>query len=83
MDRAMAEVPIPSNRNQMRTDYKVYRTTKGAYRYKLGLALVKLPNQPFCQIRDFQVQQDKVGAGHAAARLHRPLGYTGIFVKCP
>lgn len=79
----MAEVPIPSNRNQMRTDYKVYRTTKGAYRYKLGLALVKLPNQPFCQIRDFQVQQDKVGAGHAAARLHRPLGYTGIFVKCP
>jgi preprotein translocase subunit YajC len=65
------------------TDYKLYRTTKGAYRYKLGLALVKLPNQPFCQIRDFQVQQDKAGAGYSAARLHLPLGYTGIFVKCP
>ncbi|MGZ8845716.1 MAG: hypothetical protein ACXW3C_04550 [Pyrinomonadaceae bacterium] len=65
------------------TDYKLYRTTKGAYRYKLGLALVKLPNQPFCQIRDFQVQQDKAGAGYTAAKLHLPLGYTGIFVKCP
>lgn len=65
------------------SDYKLYRTTKGAYRYKLGLALVKLPNQPFCQIRDFQVQQDKAGAGYSAARLHLPLGYTGIFVKCP
>ncbi len=64
------------------TDYKVYRTTKGAYRYKLGLALVKLPNQPFCQIRDFQVQQNKAGAGYSAAKLHLPLGYTGIFVKC-
>ena len=65
------------------SDYKLYRTTQGAYRYKLGLALVKLPNQPFCQIRDFQVQQDKAGAGYSAARLHLPLGYTGIFVKCP
>lgn len=65
------------------TDYKLYRTTKGAYRYKLGLALVKLPNQPFCQIRDFQVQQDKAGAGYSAPKLHLPLGYTGIFVKCP
>lgn len=65
------------------SDYKLYRTTKDAYRYKLGLALVKLPNQPFCQIRDFQVQQDKAGAGYSAARLHLPLGYTGIFVKCP
>lgn len=65
------------------SDYKLYRTTKDAYRYKLGLALVKLPNQPFCQIRDFQVQQDKAGAGYSAARLHLPLGYSGIFVKCP
>lgn len=65
------------------TDYKLYRTTKDAYRYKLGLALVKLPNQPFCQIRDFQVQQDKAGAGFSAAKLHLPLGYAGIFVKCP
>ena len=65
------------------SDYKLYRTTKGAYRYKLGLALVKLPNQPFCQIRDFQVQQDKAGAGYTAAKLHLPFGYTGIFVKCP
>ncbi len=64
------------------TDYKVYRTTEGAYRYKLGLALIKLPNQPFCQIRDFQVQQNKIDAGYSAAKLHLPIGYTGIFVKC-
>ena len=65
------------------SDYKFYSTTIGAYRYKLGLALVKLPNQPFCQIRDFQVQQNKAGSGYSAAKLHLPLGYTGIFVKCP
>lgn len=65
------------------TDYKVYRTTKDAYRFKLGLALVKLPNQPFCQIRDFEFHQDKAGAGFSAAKLHLPLGYTGIFVNCP
>ena len=65
------------------TGYKIYKTTIGAYRYKLGLALVKLPNQPFCQIRDFQVQQDKAGGDYSAPRLNLPLGYTGIFVKCP
>ena len=65
------------------TDYKIYKTTIGAYRYKLGLALVKLPNQPYCQIRDFQVQQDKAGGGYSAPRMNLPLGYTGIFVKCP
>ncbi len=65
------------------TGYKIYKTTIGAYRFKLGLALVKLPNQPFCRIRDFQVQQDKAGGGYSAPRLNLPLGYTGIFVKCP
>lgn len=65
------------------TGYKIYRTTKGAYRYKLGLALVKLPNQPFCQIREFEFIQNKAGAGYAATKLSRPLGYTGIFVQCP
>ena len=65
------------------TDYKLYRTTVGAYRYKLGLALVKLPNQPFCQIRDFQFTQQKAGAGYSAGKLSLPIGYTGIFVNCP
>ena len=65
------------------TGYKIYKTTIGAYRFKLGLALVKLPSQPFCQIRDFQVQQDKAGGGYSAPRMNLPLGYTGIFVKCP
>lgn len=65
------------------SDYKLYKTTFGAYRYKLGLALVKLPNQPLCQIRDFQVQQNKAGAGYSAAKVSLPIGYSGIFVKCP
>jgi hypothetical protein len=65
------------------TDYKVYRTTKGAYRYKLGLALVKLPNQPYCQVRDFQFNQYKAGAGYGAAKLTEPIAYSGMFVKCP
>jgi hypothetical protein len=65
------------------TDYKVYRTTKGAYRYKLGLALVKLPNQPYCQVRDFQFNQYQAGAGYGAAKLTEPIAYSGMFVKCP
>lgn len=65
------------------TGYKVYRTTKGAYRYKMGLALVHLPNQPFCQVRDFEFHQDKAGAGYGAARLTQPIAYAGMFVKCP
>ncbi|MGI8786347.1 MAG: hypothetical protein ACR2HG_01115 [Pyrinomonadaceae bacterium] len=65
------------------SDYKLYKTTFGAYRYKLGLTLVKLPNQPLCQIRDFQVQQNKAGAGYSAAKVSLPMGYSGIFVKCP
>ena len=65
------------------TDYKVFKTTFGAYRYKLGLALVKLPKQPFCQIRDFQFTQHKSGAGYSAGELRKPMGSTGIFVKCP
>ena len=65
------------------SDYKLYKTTFGAYRYKLGLALVKLPNQPLCQIRDFQVQQNKAGADYSAAKVSLPIGYSGIFVKCP
>lgn len=65
------------------TDYTLYKTIIGAYRYKLGLALVKLPNQPFCQIRDFQFTQEKAGAGYSASKLRTPLGATGIFVSCP
>ena len=63
------------------TGYKLYRTTKGAYRFKLGSALIKLPNQPFCQIREFQVTQYKAGAGFGAAKAW--IAGIGVFVKCP
>ncbi|HLM02624.1 MAG TPA: hypothetical protein VK400_16340 [Pyrinomonadaceae bacterium] len=58
-----------------------YRITPGAYRFKLGLALVKLPNRPFCQIREFQMTQHRTGAGYGATKAS--IGKTGIFVKCP
>lgn len=61
--------------------WKYYKITPGAYRYKMGLALVKMPNRPGCQIREFQVTQQKAGAGFGAARAS--LGGAGIFVKCP
>ncbi len=63
------------------SDVKIYLITKGAYRYKLGLSLVKLPNRPFCQIRQFQVTQHKAGAGYGAAKAG--IAGVGVFVKCP
>ena len=61
--------------------YRFYRVTKGAYRYKLGRTLVRFPNQPFCQVREFQVIQYKAGVGFGAVKA---VGSdTGLFVKCP
>lgn len=65
------------------SDYKVYQTTLGISRFKRGLALVKMPNQPLCQIRDFTVYQKKAGGGYGASQVLKPLGDRGIFVKCP
>ena len=62
-------------------DVRFYRITPGAYRFKLGLALVQLPNRPYCQIREFQATQHKAGAGYGAAKAS--IGGAGIFVKCP
>jgi len=64
------------------TGYKVYRTEFDKNRYKNGKALVKLPNQPFCQIRNFSLQQTRTGAAYSAAKV-AGLGDKGIFVKCP
>lgn len=62
-------------------NFRFYRITPGAYRYKEGLVLVQLPNRPFCQVRAFQVIQYKSGAGYGAAKA---VGSdTGLFVKCP
>jgi hypothetical protein len=60
--------------------FKYYRITPGAYRFKRGIALVKLPNQPFCQIKQFQLTQHKAGAGYGAAKPTISGG--GVFVKC-
>jgi len=48
---------------------------------RISIALVKMPNSSFCQIREFQVRQQKAGAGFGAAKAS--LGGAGIFVKCP
>ncbi len=61
--------------------FRYYRIAEGAYRYKRGLALVQMPNRPFCQIREFQVTQQKAGAGYGATTAG--VASTGIFVKCP
>ena len=68
---------IGSNSNG--TQY--YLKIKGAYRIKTGRALVRLPNQPLCQIREFQVTQSKAGAGFGASNAS--IAGAGIFVKCP
>lgn len=61
--------------------WRYYRITPGAFRYKMGRALVKMPNRPLCQIREFQVTQPKAGAGFGAAKAS--IAGAGIFVKCP
>ena len=61
------------------TEY--YLRIKGAYRIKTGRALVRLPNQPFCQIRYIELTQPKKGAGFDAAWAM--VEKRGKFVKCP
>ncbi len=62
--------------------YKVYRTEIGKYRFKNGRMLIKLPNQPFCQSRDFTVEQTKTGGAYSGTKLNG-FNDKGIFVKCP
>lgn len=61
--------------------WRYYKITPGAFRYKMGRALVKLPNRPLCQVREFQITQAKAGAGFGAAKAS--IAVAGIFVKCP
>ena len=61
--------------------YKVLKTVIGAYRSKVGVTLVKMPNQPFCQTREFVATQYKAGGGYGAAKIRLAIG--GNFVKCP
>lgn len=68
---------IGSNSNG--TQY--YLRIKGAYRIRTGRALVRLPNQPFCQIRSIELIQGKKGAGFEAAWAR--VETRGKFVKCP
>lgn len=62
------------------TGWRLYRVNKGAYRYRSGRALIQLPNQPFCQIREFEVTQYKSGGGYGAGQPW--VADTGRFVKC-
>jgi DNA-binding TFAR19-related protein (PDSD5 family) len=60
------------------TEY--YLRLKGAYRIRTGLALIRLPNQPFCQVRYVELTQPKKGAGFDAAwAMAEPRGK---FVRC-
>jgi hypothetical protein len=61
--------------------WRYYKINPGAFRYKMGLALIKMPNRPLCQIREFQVSQPKAGGGFGAAKAS--FAAAGIFVKCP
>lgn len=65
--------------NSSGTQY--YLRIKGAYRIRTGLALVRLPNQPVCQIRYIELIQSKKGAGFEAAWAR--VETRGKFVKCP
>ncbi len=63
------------------TDYKIYKTEIDKSRYKIGLAFVKLLNQPYCRVRDFALAQTRNGASYSAAKVDN-LSFTRFFVKC-
>jgi hypothetical protein len=64
------------------SEYKIYRIDWDKYRQKDGLALVQMPGQQLCQIRNFTLEQVRNGASFGAAKL-LGVGRGGIFVKCP
>lgn len=63
------------------TGYKLYRVDRDKYRQKDGLALVRLPGQTLCQIREFTLEQVRNGAAFGAARV-AGIARGGVFVKC-
>jgi len=79
-DSAWAVMDSKTEVASTNTGWRLYRVNKGAYRYRSGRALIQLPNQPFCQIREFEVTQYKAGAGYGAAKPW--VADTGRFVKC-
>lgn len=63
------------------TEYKLYRVDRDKYRQKDGFALVRLPGQALCQIREFTLEQVRNGAAFGAARV-AGIARGGVFVKC-
>ncbi|MDM7922694.1 MAG: hypothetical protein QUS14_10380 [Pyrinomonadaceae bacterium] len=65
-------------------DWRVFTNNIGipTSRTKRGWALVKVPNRPMCQGREWIVKQDYAGGGRYSASKVDSLGYTGILMKC-
>jgi len=60
----------------------LYRIEKNKHRFRRGYVLVKMPNRPECQAREFVLRQDRAGGGFGATKVE-DLGGGGIFIKCP
>lgn len=60
----------------------LYRIEKNKHRFRRGYVLVKMPNRPGCQAREFVLRQDRAGGGFGATKVE-DLGAGGIFIKCP
>lgn len=65
-------------------DWRVFtnRVNIPTARYKRGWALIKLPNHPMCQAREWIIKQDYSGGGRYTANKVDSLGYTGILMQC-
>ncbi|CAN5609282.1 hypothetical protein BH10ACI3_BH10ACI3_24420 [soil metagenome] len=59
-----------------------YRVERNKHRFRRGYVLVKMPNRPDCQAREFVLRQDRAGGGFGATKVE-DLGAGGIFIKCP
>ncbi|MEQ1605078.1 MAG: hypothetical protein ABL999_09430 [Pyrinomonadaceae bacterium] len=60
----------------------LYRIEKNKHRFRRGYVLVRMPNRPECQAREFVLRQDRKGGGFGATKVE-DLGAGGIFIKCP
>ncbi len=65
-------------------DWRIFTNRIGVptSRTKRGWALLKVPNRPICQGREWIVKQDYAGGGRYTANKVDSLGYTGILMKC-
>lgn len=64
-------------------DWNMFKNSLGipTNRFVRGIALLKIPKRPFCQVQEWIVKQTYAGGRWSAAKVES-FGGGGVFVKC-